>query len=965
MTFSWIDATGGTNTGLEGDDEYTDAIDIGFSFKFYENSYSQVYISTNGLVTFDGGAYNWSNQSIPNPASPNNFVAPFWDDLCVNYQTYNTGQVYYERGGSYPNRYFAIEWYQVSRLGSGDLLTFEVVLHESGDIVFQYLSLSGALSSATVGTEGGIGLDGLEYLYNAWGLEDQEAVRFYRPAPMARVKTWPLHQGSFIEPGETIVFEQRVRNTGELGSDTYDVLVSSSWDVDLLAADGTTPLTDSDGDGTADTGAVGQGNETSVFTEITAPSSAEIGDGTQVELIFRSSLNTNRQRVVNMKAGVPAPFAQVFGDHANGAMSLDLVRPTSEQVKKVSPDDYYGDYPAIAAAPDGGLAYAWVKYRSDDVSVREIEYTLVTPCGTVSRPLSKLTDHSSATMNTYDYSPAIAVAPNGRIGVMWYRRLYDSSDSSWNYNIYYAILDPSGDVLVPPTNLTNNPLWGSGWAAVDVPRFGEPRIAATTDNRFALAWQRYLYTDDGWVDDIYYAFRDSDGAAVKAITRLTNDTPGYDEGFYYPNLTQLDSGRMLLVWQRGSDTDIYYAVLDNEGDTVKGMTDLSDDDYGSYDWAPDATQVSNGNIVVAWSGAPVSNPGETPWTARYYNNETLTEPAALQRTDDTIDFQWGSGSPHASVDDDYFSVRWTGKIIVTAGAYEFSMGSDDGSRLWIDGQLIMDHWDECCTYWQRTVSLDGGEHDVEMEMHEESGDAWASLSWWAGGGQAIRYAILDGTTYDALGQPIPLTNPAAIIGDGYVSVASDNAGHAILTWMDSNYSYRRNLYYALVDSSGSVLTDPMIFRTIQATDPYIFSSYDGYGNTSLSPCRVYLPLVLKNVFHSPYEPNDYVSEAYGPLVASATYRAYPDDTEDYYYFNLASTKDITVEVTGFTGGQGKLMVYAASDTRNPVSGGYDASGGSTMRVTPSALSPGKYYIRVRTEGSTNTDALYSLKWSVR
>jgi hypothetical protein len=97
----------------------------------------------------------------------------------------------------------------------------------------------------------------------------------------------------------------------------------------------------------------------------------------------------------------------------------------------------------------------------------------------------------------------------------------------------------------------------------------------------------------------------------------------------------------------------------------------------------------------------------------------------------------------------------------------------------------------------------------------------------------MRFAALD-NAYNLIAGPAALSNPAAVTGDAYVSVAADNAGHAVLTWMDSSSSYRRNLYYALVDGNGNVLTHPMIFRTSQATGPYIFTSYEGYGNTSYS-----------------------------------------------------------------------------------------------------------------------------------
>ncbi len=102
---------------------------------------------------------------------------------------------------------------------------------------------------------------------------------------------------------------------------------------------------------------------------------------------------------------------------------------------------------------------------------------------------------------------------------------------------------------------------------------------------------------------------------------------------------------------------------------------------------------------------------------------------------------------------------------------------------------------------------------------------------WSG---SVEFVVLDDTTYDVIAGPTSLYNPAASTGDTCVSIAADAAGHAILTWMDSDWNYRHNLYYALVDGNGDVLTAPMIFRTSQAMDSHIETSYGGYGNTSFS-----------------------------------------------------------------------------------------------------------------------------------
>ena len=80
-------------------------IDIGFPFKFYENTRSQVYISRFGFLAFtDNNIYN-SQSEVPSPEPPNEVIAPHW---VPSYST--PGYVRYLRGGAVPNRWFAVEW---------------------------------------------------------------------------------------------------------------------------------------------------------------------------------------------------------------------------------------------------------------------------------------------------------------------------------------------------------------------------------------------------------------------------------------------------------------------------------------------------------------------------------------------------------------------------------------------------------------------------------------------------------------------------------------------------------------------------------------------------------------------------------------------------------------------------------------------------------------------------------------
>src|SRR6185503_19810160 len=79
----------------------------------------------------------------------------------------------------------------------------------------------------------------------------------------------------------------------------------------------------------------------------------------------------------------------------------------------------------------------------------------------------------------------------------------------------------------------------------------------------------------------------------------------------------------------------------------------------------------------------------------YFANKSLTSPAALTRVDATVNFQWSQGRPAPSLPLDRYSVRWSGQVEApVAGAYTFYTRSDDGVRLWVDGQLLINHWSD-------------------------------------------------------------------------------------------------------------------------------------------------------------------------------------------------------------------------------------------------------------------------------
>jgi hypothetical protein len=118
------------------------------------------------------------------------------------------------------------------------------------------------------------------------------------------------------------------------------------------------------------------------------------------------------------------------------------------------------------------------------------------------------------------------------------------------------------------------------------------------------------------------------------------------------------------------------------------------------------------------------------WQAAYWNNISLSGDPAREETVDQINFDWGYGSPHHTVAAEGFSARWRRYLDLPADTYRFTATSDDGIRVYVDGQVIIDQWrDQPAQTYVADVSLRAGHHLVVVEYYENTGAAVAKLSW--------------------------------------------------------------------------------------------------------------------------------------------------------------------------------------------------------------------------------------------
>lgn len=106
--------------------------------------------------------------------------------------------------------------------------------------------------------------------------------------------------------------------------------------------------------------------------------------------------------------------------------------------------------------------------------------------------------------------------------------------------------------------------------------------------------------------------------------------------------------------------------------------------------------------------------------------------SVFKRIDPQINFNWGLNAPDASLPSDAFSIRWTGKIRPQyADQYTFYSRSDDGVRLWINDQQIIDDWTaRALKENSGKISLEANkDYNIKYEYFDNAYDAIVSLEW--------------------------------------------------------------------------------------------------------------------------------------------------------------------------------------------------------------------------------------------
>ncbi len=218
----------------------------------------------------------------------------------------------------------------------------------------------------------------------------------------------------------------------------------------------------------------------------------------------------------------------------------------------------------------------------------------------------------------------------------------------------------------------------------------------------------------------------------------------------------LDNILLFNEWRDGSRREIVF-----EGNLVAG------------DYAITVEYYERTGAALARFGWEKTT-GFADWKGEYWSNSRQEGNPAITRNDGGIDFTWGTGSPAVGLPSDGFSARWTRTLSFAEGRHRFSITVDDGARVWVDGALVVDAWQDGP---QRTVSgeisLGAGNHAVRVDYYERTGGA--SIKFWSERIAATPTAAATVTalaTATATTPPTATTSPTPIALPSFVPTAS-------------------------------------------------------------------------------------------------------------------------------------------------------------------------------------------------
>jgi beta-glucosidase len=129
--------------------------------------------------------------------------------------------------------------------------------------------------------------------------------------------------------------------------------------------------------------------------------------------------------------------------------------------------------------------------------------------------------------------------------------------------------------------------------------------------------------------------------------------------------------------------------------------------------------------------AKVEGTDKTGMRGEYFDNMNLSGKPVFTRIDSMVDFTFGTNSPAPGVPKEHYSIRWKGKIVPPDTVYHIGISTDDGGRLYVDGKLLINDWNdhEETPHKAKVLLIPGKEYDVEFQQYNNTLGSSAKLTW--------------------------------------------------------------------------------------------------------------------------------------------------------------------------------------------------------------------------------------------
>jgi len=248
--------------------------------------------------------------------------------------------------------------------------------------------------------------------------------------------------------------------------------------------------------------------------------------------------------------------------------------------------------------------------------------------------------------------------------------------SAWRGE-YYANPNLSGSPILVRDDAAIDFIWGSDSPVPDLPQ----------DN-FSIRWSR------DW---------------------------SFERGLYRFHLAVDDGARLWLDGRLIIDTW-------RDGDARELTADYALDEGPHHLQLEYFERTGHAEIGLWWDKITVSSYPD--WQGEYWSNQNLSGSPIFVRNDGDINFHWGIGAPVAGFPDSNFSVRWSRWVTFVPGIYRFQARADDGIRVFVDNQLVLNEWHSSQGTQLYSIDLNlSDSHHLVVEYHEQAGSALAEF-WW-------------------------------------------------------------------------------------------------------------------------------------------------------------------------------------------------------------------------------------------